>query len=118
MPEPVEALLRELLSEIRGMRADLRGGKASSLTRNDRVILERLLPAIGLLFPEEELFTAREVRKHPAPGLGILLDGMDTRSIGRLLTRAAGVPIAGNTVDCSGRESNVVLYRVRKTDLR
>lgn len=115
MSDAVEALLRELISEVRGLRADHRG-KKSLLTRKDRALLERLLPAIALLF-QQELFTAREVREHQAPGLKFMLEGVDTKSLGRLLTRADGAAIAGNAVHCTGQESNVMLYQLRKISL-
>jgi hypothetical protein len=106
----VELLLRELLTEVRGLRADLRERQATSLSRADRALLARLLPAIGGAlgsepFPSRDLPTA-------SPGLRVVLRGVSAKQIGRLLSRAEGVPIDGYIVERCGIEINVTLWRV------
>jgi hypothetical protein len=109
----VESLLRELILEVRTLRCAVeRHGRPSKLSRSDRITLERLLPAIQILFPDQQLFTAGEVMAHPAPGFRVVRGRLSAKSLGRLLTRADGVGIAGFKVSVISTERNISLYRV------
>jgi hypothetical protein len=76
------------------------------------VTLERLLPAIAAVFSDGELFTSRELVMHPAQGLRVLRNGLSTKQVGRLLTRADRMAIGGFNVERHGSEINVALWRV------
>jgi hypothetical protein len=108
----VELLLTQLLEEVRALRADMRERRpAPSLSRSDRAVLARLLPAIaGDRGSEPFDFTSRDLRAKP--GLRVVLRGLSVKQIGRLLSRAEGVPIDGYIVERCGIEINVALWRV------
>jgi hypothetical protein len=109
---PVEALLRELVEGQRRIVQLLeRDRRPSPLSRGDRTILARLLPAIGGALGSEE-FTSRDLACHSASGLRLVLRRLSAKSIGRLLARADGVPIDGWLVERCGVEINVALWRV------
>lgn len=109
-----DALLREILVEVKGIRADLAAQHrpASSLSRADRLMLERLFQALVNLYPNGEVFTSRDIVAHPAPGLRLLRAGLSTKSLGRLFTRAAGAVIGGYRIERIGSELRVALWRV------
>jgi hypothetical protein len=109
--DDLAALLRELIDEVRGLRADQAQARRPSLSRVDRVALDRLLPAIaGVL--GSEWFLASEAVKHPAPALRLVLQGISAKKLGRLLKRAAGQPIGGYLVTSGGTEAGVILWQV------
>jgi hypothetical protein len=101
----------DVLRELRAIRQLLEPRVRPTLSKRDRVTLERLLPAIADVF-DGELFTSRELVAHPAPGLRVLRGGLSTKQIGRLLMRADGTTIAGFRAECHGSEINVKLWRV------
>ena len=90
--------------------ADLQGRRtAPMLSRNDRQALEKLLPAIvGALGSEP--FTTRDLPD--AAGVRVVVRGLSVKQIGRLLSRAEGVPIGGLVVERCGVEINVALWHV------
>jgi hypothetical protein len=108
-------LLRELLAGQREIIArlstvsDRQQVPPSSLSRDDRKLLMRLLPAIGGALGSE-VFTSRDLACHAAPRL--VLRGRSAKSIGKLLARADGRPIEGWIVERVGSEINVALWRV------
>jgi hypothetical protein len=111
---PIEALLRELVTEVKGLRADLtRDGRRSHLTRADRDRLAQILPAIAGALGSEP-FASRDL-SDASPGLRVVLRGLSVKQIGRLLSRAEGVPIDGWLVERCGIEINVALWRVVAT---
>lgn len=117
--DPIEALLREILAEVRGLRADFALQRqaprsARLLSRDDRALLARLLPAIAGVLGSEQ-FTSRDLAATSAPGLRFVLRGLSVKSIGRLLSRSEGVPIDGWLVERCGVEINVALWRVVAT---
>ena len=87
-----------------------RNGSDTPLTRADRDVLTRLLPAIAGALGSEP-FASRDLRG-AAPGLRVVLRGMSPKQIGRLLSRAEGTPIEGWLVERCGTEINVTLWRV------
>jgi hypothetical protein len=83
----------------------------STLRREDRAALERILPAIaGAL--GSELFLASEAVTSDNPALVLVLAGMNARRLGRLLRRGDGVPVAGYVVHARGTEAGAVLWEV------
>jgi hypothetical protein len=108
-------LLRELVEQIKGLRADLaRSGSqrgTHSLSREDRVLLARLLPAIAGARGSEE-FTSRDLAADSSPALRLVLRRLSVKQIGRLLARAEGMAIDGWLVQRCGVEINVALWRV------
>jgi hypothetical protein len=103
-------LLRELVTEVRALRADLAESRrrAPSLSRVDHARLARLLPAVaGAL--GSELFTVAELT---APAVQLVVDGLTPRQVGRLLRRAVGVSIDGLVVERVGHENHSTLWRI------
>jgi hypothetical protein len=104
----------ELLDEIRALRAELaRQQGQSTLTRADRAVLAKLLPAIGGVFGSEP-FLSSEVCEHDEPGLRLVCTGISIRSLGRLLRRAAGVAVDGYMITRVAVEAGAVLWSVRR----
>ena len=111
-PDPVEALLRELVEQVRGLRADLAERRpATSLSRVDRERLARLLPAIGGTLGSEP-FNSSEICEHDAAALRLGRAGLTAKQLGRLLRRAVGTPVGGYLVERLGEEAGAVLWRV------
>jgi hypothetical protein len=111
-PDQTETLLRELITEVRGLRLALERQRrpVATLSRDDRAVLSRLVPAIAGALGSEP-FTSRDL-PDASPGLRLVLRGLSPKQIGRLLSRAAGVPIDGWLVERCGTEINVTLWRV------
>jgi hypothetical protein len=117
-PNALEAWQADVLSELRQIRQLLeqqqqqRPPLAAALSRADREVLERLLPATAAVFGQSEPFTSRELVRHPSPGLRVLRRGLSTKQIGRLFMRADRVAVGGFCVQAVGTELNVNLWRV------
>jgi hypothetical protein len=113
--DPVADLLRELVWEVRGLRADLtvrREPARHALSRADLALLGRLLPAWAGTHGSDEQLTSRDLAADPAPAMRLVLRGLSVKQIGRLLARADGIPIGGYLVERCGIEINVTLWRV------
>ena len=83
----------------------------STLRREDRAALERILPALaGAL--GSGLFLASEAIASTNPALVLVLAGLNGRRLGRLLRRGDGVPVSGYVVHARGRETGAVLSEV------
>src|SRR5262245_3873238 len=106
-----DALLRIVISELRGLRRDLAGQRPLSLTRADRVVIGNLLPAIGGTFGSE-LFIVRELFEHESAALHLLLHDVNAKQLGRLFRRAEGQPVGGYVIERGGEELHCVLWRV------
>lgn len=112
-------LLRELVAEVKGLRADLMernqdtrpGILNSALSRADRALLARLLPTIGGAFGSE-LFLTRELFESESAALRLVLRGLNAKQVGRLLRRAEGQTIDGYLIQREGLELRAVLWRV------
>jgi hypothetical protein len=109
--DTIALLVAELVTEVRGLRSDLRRDRpVSTLSRDDRALLARVLPAIAGARGSEP-FASRDLAED-VPALRVVLRGLSVKSIGRLLSRAKGIPIDGWIVERYGTEINVVLWRV------
>ena len=82
-----------------------------SVSRADRMVLDRLLPAIGGSIGSE-LFSSAEIIEHDAVALRLVCAGLPVKQLGRLLRRAADVPVSGYMVQRQGTEAGAVLWRV------
>jgi len=89
----------------------------SPLTRGDRALLAQLLPAIAGALGSEE-FCSRDLTCHSAPALRLVLRQRSAKSIGKLLARAEGIPIADFVVQRRGTELRVGLWRVVGVSIR
>ena len=84
---------------------------SSTLRREDRAALERILPAIaGAL--GSDCFLASEAVASADPALVLVFAGMNGRRLGRLLRRADGVEVCGYVARASGMEGGAVLWSV------
>ena len=80
---------------------------SSTLRREDRAALERILPAIaGAL--GSDCFLASEA----VASADLVFAGMNARRLGRLLRRADGVEVCGYVARASGMEGGAVLWSV------
>jgi hypothetical protein len=83
----------------------------STLRREDRATLERILPALaGAL--GSECFLAAEAVASNNPALVLVLAGMNARRLGRLLRRADGLEVCGYVARASGTEAGAILWSV------
>ena len=113
MPDSVEALLRELVVEVRGLRADLAPRRpVSALSREDRTRLARMLPALLGVFGSEELFSSRDLAEDARPALRLVVRGLSVKKISKLFARAEGIPINGLMVQKQGEEFQVAQWRI------
>jgi hypothetical protein len=103
-------LLRDVLAEIRGLREDMRAARPS-LNLDDRAALARILPAVAGAYGETA-FTSRDLFDDPSPAVHFVVKGLSAKSIGKLLARAEGTPIAGLMVVRDGRAINVTQWRI------
>jgi hypothetical protein len=108
--EITHALLRELITEIRGLRqAYERQSRRPSITREDLQRLASLLPAIETAFTDHP-FTAKEVHE----ALQGLTRTLSVKSLGRLLLRGEGLAIDGYVIERLGTECNRTLWRLSR----
>jgi hypothetical protein len=115
----VEAWQVEVLGELRQIRQLLERQQrpVSALSRADRALLGRLLPAIAGALGSES-FTSRDLAADSSPGLRLVLRGLSVKQIGRLLSRAEGIPLEGWVIERCGVEINVTLWRAVATVIR
>lgn len=91
MSDPaVIALLTDIRDELRALNAAMAPGR---LSHRDHVLLGQLLPAIVDRLGCQTLFTVRDLLQNP--DLQVLVSNLDARSIGVMLSRAAGHDIGG-----------------------
>jgi hypothetical protein len=112
-PDPALELLRELVAGQRQIieLLERQGRPPKSLSREDRALLARLLPAIGGVMASE-LFVTRELFEHEAPALRVALGGLTVRKVGRLFQRGEGQLVEGYRIQREGDELHVALWRV------
>jgi hypothetical protein len=109
-------LAPELLEVLREINAKLdrllaARAPAAPLSRDDRAFLARLLPAAAGVLGSEP-FHAAELCEHDAAALRLVCAGLSARRLGRLLRRAADIPIAGYVVKRRGVEAGAVLWQI------
>jgi hypothetical protein len=104
-------LLRELIAEVRGLRADLTRDRRPALSREDRARLARLLPVIGATLGPD-LFLTAELFERDSAALRLVLAGLTVKQLGRLLRRAVDTPIDGYLVVREAVEAGAVVWRV------
>jgi hypothetical protein len=115
VPDTTEALLRELVEEVRGLRADLARERGRSPARDASV--EALLPVLAAAVADRA-FTSREVVEHAVVD-GALRAALDKagvvtgRQLGKWLRRAEGRAIAGVRLERIGTDRDGVIWRVR-----
>lgn len=107
---PETALLGEILATLHAIQHLLERQRPASLSRADRDLLSRLLPAIAGALGSEP-FASRDL-PDASPGIRVVLGDLSVKQIGRLLSRAEGVPIEGRIIQRCGVEINVALWRV------
>jgi hypothetical protein len=104
------ALLRELLAEIRMLRADLQE-RRPGLSLADRTALARILPAVAGAYGDAA-FTSRDLCDDTSPAVRLVVKGLSAKSIGKLLSRGEGFPIDGLLVQRDGLAFNVTAWRI------
>jgi hypothetical protein len=109
--DDVLSVLKDIRQLLRTL-VEQRPPPATALSRADREVLERLLPALAVLHPDAELFTSGEIVTHPAPGLKIVRRRLTAKQLGRLFMRAEGLPVGGYKIQKVGTELGVCLWRV------
>jgi hypothetical protein len=107
----IAALLRALIAEVKGLRADGRDRRPSHLTRQDRDRLANILPVVAAR-RGSELFVVRELFEAESPAWRLVVGTLNARQVGRLLQRAEGQRIGGFVVQRDGIEVGSVLWRV------
>ena len=80
-----------------------------ALSRGDRDLLAKLLPAVGGSFGSEP-FASRDLVD--APGVRAVARGLTVKQIGQLLARSVGTPINGLVLERAGHQLNLCLWRV------
>ena len=115
---PVEALLlaqlkaqHEIVSEVRALREVLTRDRRPLLSREDRVILRRILPAIVGVRRSERL-TSRDLVEDDTPAIRLAVGSMTAKQIGKLFARAASVQIDGLMVQKDGVDFRVTAWRI------
>ncbi len=106
-----EATAAAMLSELRAIRQLLEGQQQPALSRADRAILGRILPAIAGAIGSE-WFACRDLEEENSAALRLVSTGMSTKSVGRLFRRGMGHPVSGYLIERKDRELNVWLWRV------
>jgi hypothetical protein len=112
--DTIATLLRELVTEVRGLRADQRERRpVSALSRSDRALMARLLPAAGGVFGSEQFLT-RDLFESEAAAVKLVTRGLNVRQVGRLFRRGEGQAIDGYMIQRDGAELNAILWRILK----
>jgi hypothetical protein len=108
--EVLEAVLAEL-HVIHGL-LEARS-QTPGLSRADRELLERVLPAVaGVKGPE--WFTTNELLASDAPAVRLVLADLSAKRVGRLFSRGVGQSVDGYVVERGGEEAHRVQWRIRQ----
>jgi hypothetical protein len=104
-----------VLLELRAIRAALEHPHrpVSALSRADRAVLARLLPAAGGVFGSEPFLT-RDLFETDAAAVKVVTRGLNVRQVGRLFRRGEGQAIDGYMIQRDGAELNAILWRILK----
>jgi hypothetical protein len=105
-------LLRELVTEVRGLRADIRERRpVSALSRADRATLAKLLPAIvGVYGPET--FSARDLAEDDRHAVQLVVQGRSPKQLGKLFSKADGIAIDSLMLQRQGLEFQVTTWQI------
>ena len=106
-------VLREIRDELRLHRLEHASHATPRLSRADRAYLAKLLPAIGGAFGSE-LFFCRDVIESDSPAVRLVRGKLTAKALGKLFSRATGVPVAGYLVTTDGVEAGANLWRVKQ----
>lgn len=89
----IALLLAELVTEIRGLRADMRERErpAVSLSRVDRDRLAAILPVLAGV-RGSDLFSSAELCESDAAAMRLVCAGLTAKQLARLLRRAVDLP--------------------------
>ena len=104
----LDAILRAL------ERADLardRDRRPTALSRDDREILKRILPAVAGARGSER-FTSRDLVEGDRPAIRLAVGQMTAKQIGKLFARADRIPIDGLMVQRDGVDFHVTAWRI------
>ena len=113
LPLATDDLLRELIAEVRGLRADVQGRLTTpALSRTDRETLSRLLPAIVGALGSDSFLCRDLLDGDEYPGLRVVTAGLNSKKLGRLFQRAEGIAVDTYVVERDGSELNAVRWRV------
>ena len=111
-PHALEPLLRAILDELRGLRADLRTrGQPAPLTPEDRTTLQQLLPVIAATLGSGEFYSARDLRARvprAAPGRR----GSDAAAAGAHAATGGGHAASGYVVQRGTSKAGALLWHV------
>ncbi len=109
--------LESLFEELRAIRQLLEERQTpSSLSRQDRAALGRILPAIGGTFGSQ-WFASRDLFEEDFPALRLVLAGYSSKRLGQLFHRGEGEVVDGYLVkQGSQRELNAALWRVLRVE--
>jgi hypothetical protein len=118
--DETNALLRELLAEIRGLRADLAGRPTAPKAASLQELIDAIAFAVG-----DKAFTAKELVTHaealPAERLKNALNaagGTNHKCIGRLLLRMSKQEFSGWRIKRLFRERDGLLWIIEPVTLR
>jgi hypothetical protein len=102
-----------VLAELRAIRAaiELRDRPVTQLTRADRAVLARLLPAVSGVYGPES-FTARDLAEDDRPALRLVVGKRSVKQIAKLLSKAADTPVDSLMLQPQGLEFRVQTYRI------
>jgi hypothetical protein len=109
----LEAEVRELVTLNCAILATLeRQQRPSSIpTRADRAVLEKILPAIAGAYGSDN-FSSRDLVEDASPAVRLVVRGLSAKRVGKLFSRADGIPINGLMVQRQGEEFHVTAWRV------
>ena len=106
------ATLDDVITELRILRTlveRLQARRPAALSRADRELLAKLLPAVGGAFGSTPI-ASRDLLTDT--GVRVVVRGLTVKQIGQLLARSVGTPINGLVIERAGSELSVCLWRV------
>ena len=113
-PDAIEALLRELVDGQRQIIRLLKRQQqrpTSTLSREDRSTLARLLPAIGGVYGSDQ-FSSRDLAEDTRPAVRLVVRGWSVKRISKLFARADGISSNGLMVQKQGVKFQVTVWQI------
>jgi hypothetical protein len=115
-PQPRDALLevmRELVAEVKGLRADLAARRGPTPDAQDEELLRVIAEHV-----EHRVFSAAELVAHAALESAVqlreVLRGRNARKLGRVLMRLEGRALNGLVLYRNGEDRNGLVWRVSR----